>query len=93
LDERIGLRLPQLFAEAGMGLPDDTDVAGLLLPMNLSCGMVTAVYCSVLPLALQFGLTTKERSEWFCEQMQSPDLANSYFRWPLLISAWKQKPF
>jgi hypothetical protein len=51
------------------------------------------VYCSVLPLALQFGLTTKERSEWFCEQMQSPDLANSYFRWPLLISAWKQKPF
>ena len=92
LDERIGLRLPQLFAEAGMGLPDDTDVAGLLLPMNLSCGMVTAVYRSVLPLALQFGLTTKERSEWFCEQMQSPDLANSYFRWPLLISAWKQKP-
>jgi tRNA A58 N-methylase Trm61 len=92
LDERIGLRLPQLFAEAGIGLPDATDVAGLFLPMDMSCHMVMAVYRSVLPLALQFGLTTQERSDWFYQQMQRPDLAGTYFRWPLLISAWKQKP-
>jgi SAM-dependent methyltransferase len=92
LDERIGLRLPQLFTEAGIGLPDATDVAGLFLPMDVSCHMVMAVYRSVLPLALQSGLTTKERSDWFCQEMQRPDLAGTYFRWPLLISAWKQKP-
>lgn len=93
LDERIGLRIPELFAEAGIGCPDGTDVAGLFLPMNVSCHMLTAVYCSVLPLALQFGLTTNERSNWFCEQISGPSLAGRYLRWPLLISAWKQKPF
>jgi SAM-dependent methyltransferase len=92
LDERIGLRLPRLFAEAGIGQPDATDVAGLFLPMDASCQMILAVYRSVLPLALQFGLTTQERSDWFCREMQQPDLAHTYFRWPLLISAWKQKP-
>jgi ubiquinone/menaquinone biosynthesis C-methylase UbiE len=92
LDERIGLRLPHLFLEAGIGRPDGADVAGLLLPMDVSWQMVTAVYCSVLPLALQFGLTTKERSEWFCEEIASPALADLHVRWPLLMSAWKQKP-
>ena len=92
LDERIGLRLPHLFLEAAIGRPDGTDVAGLLLPMNVSAQMVTAIYRSVLPLALQFGLTTKERSDWFCEQIAGPALADRYFRWPLLMSVWKQKP-
>jgi ubiquinone/menaquinone biosynthesis C-methylase UbiE len=92
LDERVGLRLPQLFVEAGIGRPDGTDVAGVLLPMNTSCYMLTAVYRSVLPLAFKFGLTTKERSDWFCEQIGGPALADCYVRWPLLISAWKQKP-
>jgi ubiquinone/menaquinone biosynthesis C-methylase UbiE len=92
LDERIGLRIPRLFAEAGVGRPDDADIAGLFLPMNVSCQMLTAVYRSVLPLALQFGLTTKERSDWFCERISAPALADGYVRWPLLISAWKQKP-
>jgi ubiquinone/menaquinone biosynthesis C-methylase UbiE len=92
LNERLGLRIPHLFAEIGIGSPDGTDVAGLLLPMNVSRHMVTAVYRSVLPLALQFGLTTKQRSDWFFEQINGPALADRYFRWLLLISAWKQKP-
>jgi SAM-dependent methyltransferase len=69
LDERLGLRIPHLFAEAGIGPPDGADV-----------------------VALQFGLTTKKRSDWFFEHVIGPELAGRYFRWPLLISAWKQKP-
>jgi len=93
LDESIGLRIPQLFAEAGIGRPDGTDVAGLFLPMRESCYMIQGVYRSVLPLALEFGLTTKERSDWFYEQINAPSIADRYFRWPLLMSAWKQKPW
>jgi len=92
LDERIGLRLPHLFSEASIGRPDGTDVAGLFLPMDVSWQMVAGVYRSVLPLALQFGLTTKERSEWFSQQIAGPALGYFHVRWPLLISAWKQKP-
>jgi len=92
LDERIGLRIPRLFEEAGIGPPDGTDVAGLFLPMNESCYMIEGVYRSVLPLALEFGLTTKVRSDWFYEQINGPGLADRYFRWPLLMGAWKQKP-
>jgi ubiquinone/menaquinone biosynthesis C-methylase UbiE len=92
LDERIGLRLPELFTEAGIGCPDGTDVAGLFLPFEASRHMVTAVYRSVLPLALQSGLTTEERSERFFEDMQNPKWGSTFFRWPLLMSAWKQKP-
>jgi SAM-dependent methyltransferase len=92
LDERIGLRLPHLFSQAGIGRPDGTDVAGLFLPMDVSWRMVGGVYRSVLPLALQLGLTTKERSDWFCEQIAGPELADFHVRWPLLMSAWKQKP-
>lgn len=90
-DQRFGLRIPELFSEAGIGRPDGTDIAGLLLPMEVSCHMLTAVYRSLLPLALELGLTTQERSEWFFEEAQKPEWRDHYCRWPLLMSAWKQK--
>jgi ubiquinone/menaquinone biosynthesis C-methylase UbiE len=89
-ETRMGLKLPAFFIEAGIGAPDGTDVAGLLHTGGIS--MLAGVYRSVLPLALNHGITTQERSEWFFEEIRKLTGTNHYVLSPSLISAWKQKP-
>jgi SAM-dependent methyltransferase len=92
-DIRAGHRLPLLFAEAGIGAPDGTDVAGRLEPFAAASSMFRAVYRSVLPGALALGLTTEERSErWFEELARDADEAGDHDAlWPLMMGAWKRK--
>ncbi len=92
-DSRAGHHLPLLFAEAGIGAPDGTDVAGRLEPFAAASAMFGAVYRSVLPGALALGLTTEERSERWFEDL-ARDVAESgghAAMWPLMIGAWKRK--
>jgi hypothetical protein len=91
-ETRMGIKLPGLFIEAGIGSPDSTDVAGFLHPWQVGAKMIAAVYRSVLPLALKHGVTTEERSGLFFEEIQKSENANCYMLSPLLISAWRQKP-
>jgi ubiquinone/menaquinone biosynthesis C-methylase UbiE len=93
-DVRVGARLPQLFAQAGIGTPDGTDVAGRLEPLADAHRMFTAVFRSVLPTAITHGITTDERaaetvSELAHDAQRFPDRPTL---WPLLIGAWKRKP-
>ena len=93
-DIQTGHRLPGLFAEAGIGAPDGTDVAGRLAPLRESAGMISAVYRSLLPAAVSFGLTTAEDSERWLEDF-ARDVGEHGDRaalWPLLIGAWKRRP-
>lgn len=88
----MGLKLPALFIDAGIGHPDGTDVAGFLHSSAVGAKMIAAVYRSVLPLGLKHGLTTEERSAWFFEEMRKPEGGNCcYLLSPSLVSAWKQK--
>jgi ubiquinone/menaquinone biosynthesis C-methylase UbiE len=91
-ETRMGLKLPALFIEAGIGHPDGTDVAGFLHSPAVGAKMIAAVYRSVLPLGLKHGITTQERSEWFFAEMLKLQDANCYLLSPSLVSAWKQKP-
>jgi SAM-dependent methyltransferase len=91
-ETRMGVKLPSHFVEAGIGPPDGTDVGGCLLPLAKSAHMVVAVYRSVLPLALKFGITTEERSAALLAELTSGGPEGGYFLWPLLLSAWKRKP-
>jgi ubiquinone/menaquinone biosynthesis C-methylase UbiE len=92
-DTRIGHKLPAYFADAGIGPPDATDVAGHLMSLEQASGMVKAVYRSVLPRALQLGITTEARSQAFFEKIDEVTSERYYsFMWPLLIGAWKRKP-
>jgi ubiquinone/menaquinone biosynthesis C-methylase UbiE len=93
-DVRVGARLPQLFAQAGIGTPDGTDVAGRLEPLADAQRMFTAVFRSVLPTAIAHGITTEQRasaslSEIAHDAQRFPDRPAL---WPLLIGAWKRKP-
>jgi ubiquinone/menaquinone biosynthesis C-methylase UbiE len=94
-DIHVGHRLPLLFADAGIGAPDGTDVAGRLEPLATTSAMVAAVYRSLLPVALQLGLTTEQRAaEWFAQLARdTAEHAQHAALWPLLIGAWKRKPY
>ena len=91
-DTRIGHKLPAYFAEAGIGPPDGTDVAGHLMSLEHTSGMVQAVYRSVLPRALELGITTEARSQAFFEEMNEAPGDRYYFLWPLMLGAWRRKP-
>jgi len=92
-DLSVGARLPQLFAQARIGAPDGTDVAGRIEPLADAQRMLTAVFRSVLPTAISHAITTDQRAS-----AALSDLANDAKRhpdrpvlWPLLIGAWKGK--
>jgi SAM-dependent methyltransferase len=92
-DIRIGHRLPQLFAEAGLGVPDGTDVAGRLEPLRTAGAMLGAVHGSMLPAAVGMGLTTQDAAERWREAfaLDVRDHGERHGLWPLLIGAWKRR--
>src|SRR5215469_493459 len=92
-DVSAGARLPQLFAQAGVGTPDGTDVAGHLVPLAAASVQLEQVVRSVLPTAVAHGLATDEQAEMLLASMDRdvvrfPDLPTLM---PLLIGAWKRK--
>lgn len=85
-ETRMGLKLPGYFIEAGIGAPDGTDVSGHLTPMQVGAQMLDAVYRSVLPLALKYGVTTEQSSASFFEEVRKAESDSTYFLSPLLVS-------
>lgn len=92
-DIAVGSRLPLLFAEAGVGAPDGTDVAGRLDPLRDAAGMIAAVYRSLLPAAQSLGLTTAEGAARWLEHFAADvrEHGDRATLWPLLVGAWKRK--
>lgn len=92
-DVSTGTRLPQLFAQAGVGTPDGTDVAGRIEPLATGRIIMEGAFHSVLPTALANGVTTEAAA---ATALASIDRDASRFPdrpvlWPLLIGAWKRK--
>jgi SAM-dependent methyltransferase len=92
-DVHAGARLPALFARAGIGTPDGTDVAGRLEPLANAQTAFTGVFRSVLPTAIAHGITTEQQAaSWTAaiaiDAQRHPDRPAL---WPLLIGAWKHK--
>jgi hypothetical protein len=92
-DVSTGTRLPQLFAQAGIGTPDGTDVAGRIEPLATGRVIMEGAFRSVLPTALAHGVTTEAGA---AATLGSIDRDATRFPdrpvlWPLLIGAWKHK--
>jgi hypothetical protein len=92
-DVQVGTRLPELFAQAGIGPPDGTDVAGRLEPLARGAGMLERTYRNVLPAALAHGVTTdaKATETLAATEDDARRFAERPLLWPLLIGAWKRK--
>jgi SAM-dependent methyltransferase len=92
-DVRAGLRLPVLFAEAGVGVPDDTDVAGLLEPLATGSMMLEHTLRSVLPAAFARGITSAEHAEDTLAALRRDATGTDRtLLWPLMIGARRRKP-
>jgi len=92
-DVSAGTRLPQLFAQAGVGTPDGTDVAGRVEPLAAGRIIIEGAFRSVLPTALAHGVTTEDGAAATLasitrDVMRFPDRP---VLWPLLIGAWKRR--
>jgi ubiquinone/menaquinone biosynthesis C-methylase UbiE len=92
-DIRLGLNLPTLHLDAGIGPPDGMDAGARIGPLPALAPMYEAVYRSVLPSALAFGLTTREQSDrWFAAFADDVAGADGHAAlWPLMIGTWKRK--
>jgi SAM-dependent methyltransferase len=91
-DVRAGVRLPLLFAAAGVGAPDDTDVAGRLEPLAAGQPMLEHTLRSVLPAAYAHGITSEQHADETLAALRrdaaDPDRA---LLWPLMAGAWRRK--
>jgi SAM-dependent methyltransferase len=89
----LGHRLPLLMAEADIGWPDGTDVAGRLLTLAAAEPEISAVYRSLLPGALALGITTEEDAAAWLDAFARDVKRFPYTAtlMPLMMGAWKRK--
>jgi SAM-dependent methyltransferase len=93
-DIRLGHRLPALFAEAGIGPPDGTEVVGRLEPLASAAAMLAATYRSVSPAALAKGIVSAEqRDRWLADISEAAHTHGDHQTyWPLMVGAHKRRP-
>jgi SAM-dependent methyltransferase len=92
-DDRAGATLGPWFGQAGIGVPDGTDVAGRIEPLDSGRALLEQTFGSVLPVALRHGITTAEAASGALADLRR-DAARYPERpltWPLMIGAWKRK--
>jgi trans-aconitate methyltransferase len=92
-DVQTGARLAQLFAQAGAGTPDGTDVTGRIEPFGTGRLMLESVFRSLLPVALAQGVTTENAAAAAQAALirDAALFADRPMLWPLMIGAWKRK--
>jgi SAM-dependent methyltransferase len=92
-DACTGARLPELFAQAGTGAPDGTDVAGRIEPLGTGRLMLEGAFRSLLPTAFAHGVTTPDDAAAMLAAIDRDATAfpDRPMLWPLLIGAWKRK--
>jgi trans-aconitate methyltransferase len=92
-DVQVGARLAQLFAQAGVGAPDGTDVCGRIEPLGTGAVMLDTVFRSLLPVARAHGITTEDAAAATLAELghDATRFADRPMLWPLMIGAWKRK--
>jgi SAM-dependent methyltransferase len=92
-DVRAGVGLPRLFAEAGVGAPDETDVSGRCEPLSSGYVILDQTTQSVLPVAIAHGVTDEEHAQQALAALRrdAAGFPDSTLLWPLMFGAWRRK--
>jgi hypothetical protein len=93
-DPEFALKLPGYFVAAGIGEPDGTDTHLPLMSFGPFSAMLQAVGRSLLPRAIEFGITTEARMQRIFRDIRQALDDGKYYSalWPLMIGVWKRKP-
>ncbi|MEX5719009.1 class I SAM-dependent methyltransferase [Geodermatophilus maliterrae] len=92
-DIRAGARLPGMFAQAGAGEPDGTDVTGRVEPLAKGHRILEQTFRSVLPAAIAHDVTDPKHADAVLAALRrdAARLPDTSMVWPLMVGAWKQK--
>jgi ubiquinone/menaquinone biosynthesis C-methylase UbiE len=93
-DMRLGLRMPALFEQAGIGLPDGIEGDVRLALLRDVAPLYEAIYRAVLPAALELGIATPDGADaWFAAFARAIGRPGAHSSlWPLMVGTWKRKP-
>jgi hypothetical protein len=87
------VHLPALFAEAGVGAPDGTEVAGRIEPLSVGQHILEQTFRSVLPVAVPRGFTDEQQAAAALAALQEDVMRfpDHTVVWPLMYGAWRRK--
>lgn len=92
LDLETGRKMPERFVTTGIGEPDGLDASTLLFKAHAIADFMITVTTSLLPAALQMGLTTQSQfDEMTSEVRTAAKFGNGWHYWPLAVATWKRK--
>jgi len=90
-DARLGFKLPTYFIEAGLGVPDGTDVAALLYEIAVG-DLTQAVYNSIFPMAQRLGIADEVSRQRILGAFDEAIQAGGFYGLSsMLIDAWKRR--
>jgi ubiquinone/menaquinone biosynthesis C-methylase UbiE len=94
VDLELAFKLPVLFAEAGIGVPDGTDMNIPMTSLVPFAAMFQTVARSVLPRAIALGITTEARMQSVFRDIEQALTDGRQYSalWPLMVGVWKRKP-
>jgi ubiquinone/menaquinone biosynthesis C-methylase UbiE len=91
-DIEIGTRIPSLFIEADIGIPDACNVASVMLPAGPSTHMLSDLLDSLRPQILRHRLADERALTRLEFDLRAAESSDSFMRWPDLTATWKRKP-
>jgi ubiquinone/menaquinone biosynthesis C-methylase UbiE len=93
-DMEFAFKLPVYFVEAGIGVPDGADMNLPMTSFEPFMTMYQTLCRSLLPKAIQLGVTTEARMQSVFRDLQQAGADGRHYSalWPLMIGVWKRKP-
>ncbi|HKE96438.1 MAG TPA: class I SAM-dependent methyltransferase [Povalibacter sp.] len=90
-DIEVGVRMPGMFMEAGVGVPDACVVSSVMLPAHPSISMMRNLLTSLRPQIVQHRLSEVNALDRLDGELQLAAGSDSFMRWPDLIATWKRR--
>jgi SAM-dependent methyltransferase len=93
-DMEFAFKLPVLFVEAGIGVPDGTDMNLPMTSLEPFATMYQTLCRSLLRNAVALGVTTEARMQNVFRELEQALIDGRQYSvlWPLMIGVWKRKP-
>lgn len=94
VDTEFAFKLPVLFVEAGIGVPDGTDIDLPMTSLEPFVETFGPLGRSLLPSAVALGVTTEARMQSVFREIERALTDGRQYSalWQLMVGVWKRKP-
>jgi hypothetical protein len=94
MDTELAFKLPALFADAGIGVPDGTDMHLPMTSLASLAAMFQTLGRSLLPRAIALGVTTDARMQSVFREIERALTDGRQYSalGQLMVGVWRRKP-